>query len=53
MIFESWASLIVAVCLIAGLLFGWMFAHSTVATECEKLGGFYVGNTVYKCEVLK
>lgn len=28
---------------------GWMFAHSTVAAECERLGSFYVGNKTYKC----
>ena len=24
-------------------LSGWYFAHTTVATECERLGKFYVG----------
>tara|TARA_R110000822_G_scaffold301108_1_gene424774 strand:- start:4215 stop:4382 length:168 start_codon:yes stop_codon:yes gene_type:complete len=24
-------------------------AHSTIATECKRLGGFYVGNKTYKC----
>lgn len=28
---------------------GWYFAHSTVATECERLGKFFVGKTVYQC----
>ena len=28
----------------------WEVAHSTVAKECDKLGAFYVGPTVYKCE---
>ena len=28
---------------------GWVHAHLTVAGECERLGGFYVGKTVYKC----
>ena len=30
---------------------GWMVAHSTVAHECKQLGGFYVGTTVYECNV--
>ena len=30
-------------------LSGWYFAHSTVATECERLGKFYVGKNVYQC----
>lgn len=28
----------------------WEVAHHTVAKECDKLGAFYVGTTVYKCE---
>lgn len=36
-----------------GSLFGWIFAHEEVATECLKLNSFYVGSTVYHCEVRK
>lgn len=32
---------------------GWGHAHSTVATECRKLGAFYVGSSVFKCEEVK
>ncbi len=28
---------------------GWLHAHSTIASECKKLGKFYVGDTVYHC----
>ena len=28
---------------------GWTSAHYTVATECERLGSFYVGKDVYVC----
>lgn len=28
---------------------GWCGAHRTVATECKRLGAFYVGTTVFKC----
>ena len=28
---------------------GWTSAHYTVATECERLGSFYVGKDVYMC----
>lgn len=45
-----------AVCIIAcgiscwaGYIIGWVKAHNTVATECTKLGSFYVGNHVFKC----
>lgn len=33
----------------AGFL-GWIIAHSEVARECERLGAFYVGGTVYQCQ---
>ena len=39
------------VTLIFGLFLGWVFAHSTVATECKKLGSFYVGDKVYECKL--
>lgn len=40
-----------AVLLLCGAcwLSGWYFAHSTVATECERLGKFFVGKNVYQC----
>lgn len=28
---------------------GWVDAHKEVATECKKLGSFYVGREVFKC----
>lgn len=37
--------------LIFGLWLGWTFAHSTVATECVKLGLFYVGEKTYECKI--
>ncbi len=36
--------------LLVAFAFGWMVAHNTVATECNKLGSFYVGSTVYECK---
>jgi hypothetical protein len=43
----------ILVMLIAALIFlmGWGFAHNTVARECKHLGSFYVGDTVYECQV--
>jgi len=29
----------------------WAYANTTVATECEKLGSFYVGTKVYECHL--
>ena len=37
------------VCLVFGYWIGYTGAHADVARECERLGGFYVGKTVYKC----
>jgi hypothetical protein len=36
-------------CLWLGSTIGWIYAHSVVARECERLGSFYVGDSVYKC----
>ena len=30
---------------------GWIWAHATVATECTRLGAFYVGEKVYECRL--
>ena len=38
---------------IVGYIGGWRLAHTTVADECEKLGKFYVGKTVYECSAIK
>jgi hypothetical protein len=29
----------------------WAFSASTIASECQKLGAFYVGSTVYECKI--
>ena len=39
------ATTVIAFCL------GWVSAHEVVAHECEVLGGFYMGSTVYECKV--
>lgn len=37
------------ICLLVGYHWGWINAHLTVAKECERLGKFFVGKTVYEC----
>ena len=32
---------------------GWVAAHQTVATECKRLGGFFVGSSTFKCHAIK
>lgn len=39
------------ICLWLGYQVGWTDAHTTVAKECDRLGGFYVGKKVYRCEL--
>ena len=39
------------VTLVAVFCIGWAMGSSVVANECQKLGSFYVGNTVYECKV--
>lgn len=36
-----------------GWLLGWRQAHIAVAAECERLGAFYVGKTVYRCTAIE
>lgn len=38
---------------LVGVLLGWSIAHGVVASECDKLGGFYVNDTVYECRQKK
>lgn len=35
----------------ASFFITWAAAHETVATECERLGAFYVGQKVYECKL--
>ena len=32
-----------------GIYFGWVVAHYTIAEECRRLGGFFVGKSIFKC----
>lgn len=34
-----------------GMGFGWLMAHDEIKTECERQGSFYVGGSVFVCEV--
>lgn len=42
----SWLAIILA------FIIGWEAAHRTVATECKKLGKFYVGKEVFECRLI-
>lgn len=45
--------LIVLLSAFGGGVAGYAAAHTEVRYECERLGGFYVGNKVFKCEEAK
>ncbi|HAB91940.1 MAG TPA: hypothetical protein DCF43_06340 [Pseudomonas sp.] len=51
----SWSAgvLISLVWFLAGYNIGWIRAYTTVADECERLGGFYVGKLVFKCSAIE
>ena len=38
---------------ILGFIIAWLWsdsvAHNKIASECERLGGFFVGSKTYKC----
>ena len=41
--------LLVLLSITLGHTLGWAITRTTVATECTKLGLFYVDNRVFKC----
>jgi hypothetical protein len=45
----STAILIAIVAFLIGRRIGWMEAHLMIATECQRLGRFFVKKTVYHC----
>lgn len=54
---DSFLSLVVGVSVtsvIAFVLFTtWMLAETSIGKDCERLGNFYIGQKVYKCEIVK
>lgn len=45
--------LLVAVAIWLAYMHGWYTAHITIATECERIGKFYVKKKVYECAMIK
>ena len=45
----GWVILAFIVGVIVGYGYGWNSAHVTVATECERLGSFFMGKKVFRC----
>jgi len=35
------------------IITGWVFARTSIETDCQKIGKFYVGSTVYECKPTK
>lgn len=50
----SWLiGVLTATMFVLTFIFGWIVSSNVVAHECNKLGAFYVGSTVYECRVKK
>lgn len=39
--------------LFVGYSFGWSRAHKVIAIECERLGGFFVGKKIFRCQSIE
>lgn len=46
-------SLVGLIAYLAGNICGWRAAHITVAAECERLDGFFVGKKTFKCQLIE
>ena len=46
--FEGFIGALVLACTFA---FGWAMSAATIGHECEKLGGFWVSQSVYECKL--
>jgi hypothetical protein len=49
-LFTIFMCMVVAIAL---LIITWAMSAANIGKDCEKLGSFYLGDTVYKCEVVK
>jgi flagellar basal body-associated protein FliL len=52
----TWLTLIVTTIVIVVTLILtiiWSVSKNSIATDCEKLGGFYVNHKTYKCELVE
>lgn len=45
------AAIIAFVYYLVGFNLGGQAAHDTIAKECQRLGGFYVGSQTYICKI--
>ena len=42
--------LVAVAALLLGITVGWIFAHETVAADCDRVGGFYISSKVFECK---
>ncbi|SDI53311.1 hypothetical protein SAMN05660652_03599 [Propionivibrio dicarboxylicus] len=45
----GWALFLCALCIWAGYIAGYRRANVDNADECRRLGGFYVGKSIFRC----
>lgn len=43
----------IMISLMIGTWFGYGYSHKILATDCTKMGGFYVGTKTYNCSLVK
>lgn len=51
MLDEPLEIIIALIVLICSCVVTWEWAHHTVATECERLGAFYVNEKTFTCQL--
>ena len=49
----GWVIAAFVIGLVVGYMSGWASAHREVATECERLGSFFVGKKVFRCTAVE
>ncbi len=42
-----WLAFVFALCALGG----WVGAHESIKNDCDRIGGFYIGNTTYNCTI--
>lgn len=47
------AMITIGTAIVVAYYLGYAVAHHTIAMECERLGGFFVGEKVYKCVAIE
>lgn len=47
---ERIIALAIVITTVAAFILGWLISASVIGRDCNKLGSFYLGNTVFECK---